>query len=44
VTRNFVVIDACLNARNGDKATFEVLRNGVLTTVEITFKSGNPVG
>lgn len=44
VTRNFVVIDACLNARNGDKATFEVLRNGVLTTVEITFKTGNPVG
>ena len=44
VTRNFIVIDACLNARNGDKATFEVLRNGVITTVEITFKTGNSVG
>ena len=44
ITRNFMVIDVCLGAVVGDVAKMEVLRNGELVTVEITFASSVVVG
>ena len=40
VTRSFVVVDAMLSARVGDKVVLTVLRNGVETNVEITITEG----
>lgn len=44
VTRNFMLIDTCLSASVGDVAIMEVLRDGKLVTVEITFASSVVVG
>ena len=44
ITRRFVVVDACLNAREGDTAKLNIIRNGVSMTVSIVFKSGVSVG
>ena len=37
VTRNFIPVDACLNARAGDVLEVTVLRNGELKTFTMTF-------
>ena len=44
ITRQFILIDACLNAREGDIVTIEVLRDGVTYTYDVAFMSSTNVG
>ena len=44
VTRNFIPVDVCLNARSGDTIEVTVLRNGEYLTFSFTFGSGIIVG
>jgi len=44
ITRRFVVVDACLNAREGDVAKLNIVRNGAEMTVSIKFKNGVFIG
>lgn len=39
VTRNFVIVDACLAARPGDTSVTTIIRNGVVMEIELTFDS-----
>ena len=44
VTRNFVILDACLNASVGTEATITVERNGTLHTYNFVFNNSTIVG
>ena len=44
ITRQFILIDACLTARSGDIATIVVLRNGVEHSYDVGFMSSSYVG
>ena len=44
VTRNFILVEACLKAKPGDVATMKVLRNGLEVTVSITFGDSTIIG
>ena len=44
ITRNFIPVDVCLNARSGDTVEITVLRNGEEKTFSFTFGQGIIVG
>ena len=44
VTRNFIPVDACLNARVGDNGEITVSRNGEIFTYQFQFSSSVTVG
>lgn len=44
VTRNFIPVDACLQARNGDMGEVTIIRDGVTKTFKFTFSQGVIVG
>ena len=44
ITRNFIPVDLCLNARTGDTVEVTVLRDGQLKTFSFTFGQGIIVG
>lgn len=44
ITRNFIPVDVCLNARKGDSIEVTILRNGELKTFSFVFGQGIIVG